>query len=294
MRVNLLGNINHDVAHWPFCFPRDPSGLNTRPDEPMPLTTKTLAEGLMDMGIGAMELAPAVDYDLLAGLNMVNAMGMVDPFPGIVAPFVRGFNSPKYQPDVIAATIAEIDRLAEHGWPNVIAFWGYGEDPVDHGIPIGIRIAPTTVINGLRQVAKHAAVKGVTVCLEHLNTRDASHPMKGHPGYQGDNLDIVADTVKAVGSPNVKLLFDVFHVQMMHGDVIGRLVKLLQGGLVGHVHTAGCPGRGEIDLDQELNYPAIMRALVRGGYKGYVGHEHIPTFDSKWASIQMSVEACDV
>ena len=117
----------------------------------------------------------------------------------------------------------------------------------------------------------------MTICLEMLNTRDDSHPMKGHPGYQGDNMDYVAEIVQRVGSPRVKLLFDIYHVQVMDGDVIRRIRQY--SDCIGHVHTAGNPGRCELDDDQEVNFAACMRALLSVGYDGYVGHEFIPTRD---------------
>ena len=127
------------------------------------------------------------------------------------------------------------------------------------------------------ELAGHAEKRGVTICLEHLNTRDSTHPMKGHPGYQGDDLDWVADIVRRVDSPRVKLLFDIYHVQIMHGDVIRRLEECRD--IIGHVHTAGNPGRGELDDGQEIQYIPIMRKLLDIQYTGYVGQEFIPTRD---------------
>jgi hydroxypyruvate isomerase len=143
----------------------------------------------------------------------------------------------------------------------------------------------------LKVLARHAEARGVTVCLEHLNTRDDSHPMKGHPGYQGDDLDYCADIVRRVGSPNVKLLFDVYHVQVMNGDVIRRLRQ--HRDLLGHVHVAGCPGRGELDDTQEIHVPAVMKALLDVGYTGYVGLEFIPTRDPE-QGLAEAVALCDV
>jgi hydroxypyruvate isomerase len=115
--------------------------------------------------------------------------------------------------------------------------------------------------------------------------------MKGHPGYQGDDLDFVADIIRTVGSSRVKLLFDVYHVQIMHGDVIRRLDQCKD--ILGHVHTAGVPGRNELDDTQELYYPAIMRKLVTLKYAGYVGHEFLPSRDPL-AGLQEAVKLCDV
>ena len=146
-------------------------------------------------------------------------------------------------------------------------------------------------INGFKKIAGYAEKKGVTVCLEMLNSRVGDHPDKGHPGYQGDHIDYCMDILKAVGSPRVKLLFDVYHVQIMDGDVIRRIGEC--GDMIGHVHTAGNPGRGELDHSQELNYPPIMQALLDIGYKGFVGQEFIPTGDPL-TSLRQAVELCDV
>jgi hydroxypyruvate isomerase len=115
--------------------------------------------------------------------------------------------------------------------------------------------------------------------------------MKGHPGYQGDNLDYCAEIIRQVNSPHVKLLFDVYHVEIMNGDVIRRL--RLHRDIIGHVHTAGNPGRGELDDRQEIHYPAVMRALLELGYRGYVGQEFIPVREPVLGLVQ-AVSLCDI
>lgn len=258
----------------------------------MPLTTETLARAVKDMGVHALELVPQADYELIANLGLINAMALVNPFADEgIAPFVRGFNNPKYRERVVEATIEQIDLCAQYGWPHVIAFVGYSIDPVDKENPITLFDGFESCVRGLKKVEKYAAAKNVTICLEHLNTRDASHPMMGHPGYQGDDLDLVLWVVRAC-SPSVKVLFDVYHVQVMHGDIIRRLRACASN--LGHIHTAGNPGRCELGPGQEISYPPIMNALVEIGYKGYVGHEHIPVWPDKIASIRNSVEICDV
>ena len=137
----------------------------------------------------------------------------------------------------------------------------------------------------------HAEKKGVNICLEMLNTRDDSDPMKGHPGYQGDHTDYCIEIIRAVGSPRMKLLFDIYHVQVMDGDVIRRLKQYKEH--IGHIHTAGNPGRCELDEDQEVNYAAVMRALLDIGYAGYVGQEFIPT-RNPFAGLKQAYEVCDV
>jgi sugar phosphate isomerase/epimerase len=175
----------------------------------------------------------------------------------------------------------------------VIAFTGYkwrdSEDPKSGEIPLAEGAANS--VKALSELGKYAAGKNVTLCLEQLNTRDHTHPMKGHPGYQGDNIDYVADIVKRVDSAHVKLLFDIYHVEMMNGDVIRRIRQYHD--IIGHVHTAGNPGRNELDDHQEINYPAVMKALLEVGYKGYVGQEFIPTRDPL-VGLTQAVSLCDV
>jgi hydroxypyruvate isomerase len=177
--------------------------------------------------------------------------------------------------------------------PNVIAFTGYkwvdADDPAS-GEMSRAESSPHTV-RGLRELARYGEAKGVTVCLEHLNTRDDSDPMKGHPGYQGDDIDYCAALIREVGSPNAKLLFDIYHVSVMQGDVIRRIRQYRD--LIGHVHTAGVPGRGELDEHQEIHYPAVMRALVEVGYQGYVTQEFIPTRDPA-EGLAQAIALCDV
>ena len=144
---------------------------------------------------------------------------------------------------------------------------------------------------GFKKIVGYAEKKKVNLCIEHLNTRDDSHPMKGHPGYQGDDLDWLAAILRKVGSPRLRLLFDVYHVQIMHGDVIRRLEQTKD--ILGHVHTAGNPGRGELDDTQEINYPPIMRKLLEIKYTGYVGQEFIPT-RNPLEGLRQAMKLCDV
>ena len=207
--------------------------------------------------------------------------------------FARGLNNPKNHEEIFACTKGIIDRCGDFGIPNVIAFTGYkwldafdpssGEIPKEQG-------AENTVA-GLRELAAYAAPRNVTVVLEQQNTRDDSHPMKGHPGYQGDDIDYCAEIVRRVDSPHAKLLFDVYHVAIMNGDVIRRIRQYARW--IGHVHVAGVPGRGELDGGQEINYPAVMRALAETGYQGYVGLEFIPTRDPD-VGLAEAVALCDV
>lgn len=210
------------------------------------------------------------------------AIGSIDMSPE--PPFARGFNNPKYQQRVIKATRDAIDACAEYGFDRVITFTGMREDIPDD-------VGASNCVDGYKKVVGYAEKKGVTLCLEMLNSRDTSHPMKGHPGYQGDHTEYCIDIIKRVGSPNLKLLFDIYHVQIMDGDIIRRIRRHKE--YLGHIHTAGNPGRGELDEHQEIAYRPIMEALVEVGYQGFVGQEFIPTRDPL-VGLRQAVSLCDV
>ena len=242
------------------------------------------------LGCVSVELTDPRDWSLLKKYDLVCAIAP-NGMPG--APFMRGFNNPAYHAEVIHRTKAAIDACADAEMPNVIAFTGYKwRDANDPGSgEISAEEGAEHCVASLQEVISHAEKREVTVCLEHPNTRDHSHPMKGHPGYQGDDLDYVADIIRRVDSPRLKLLFDVYHVQVMHGDVIRRLDE--NRDIIGHVHTAGNPGRGELDDTQEIQYSAVMRQLLELDYQGYVGQEFIPTRDP-FSGLREAVAQCDV
>ncbi len=177
-----------------------------------------------------------------------------------------------------------IEQAREFGVKSVITFTGMADG-------ISREEGADNCVAFFKSLMPKAEKAGVTLCLEHLNTRDDSHPMKGHPGYQGDDLEYCIDICRRVGSPSMKVLFDIYHVQIMHGDVIRRIRQHAEW--IGHVHTAGNPGRCELDDTQEIHYPPIMRALLDVGYKGFVGQEFIPTRDAV-EGLRQAVVLCDV
>jgi hydroxypyruvate isomerase len=197
--------------------------------------------------------------------------------------FEKGMNNPRYQEMCIERLRAAIDVSAEHGVPSVITFTGFREDiPDDVGID--------NCVAGFKKIAGHAEAKKVDLCLEMLNSR-VPEEMKGHPGYQGDHTEYCVEIIRRVGSPRLKLLFDIYHVQIMDGDVIVRIRQYKD--LIGHYHTAGNPGRGELDDRQEINYKPILEEIAKTGYTGYVGQEFIPTRDPL-EGLREAVELCDV
>ncbi len=244
----------------------------------------------VDLGCRSVELAPPDLWPVVARYGLQNALvlnGMPEPV------LVRGLNNPLYHEEIFTRTKSVIDQCADFGIPNVIAFTGCKwRDAADHAGPeIPKAEGAENTIKGLRELAGYAAARNVTIVLEHLNSRDDSHPMKGHPGYQGDDIDYCAEIVRRVDSPHAKLLFDVYHVAIMNGDVIRRIRQYAKW--IGHVHVAGVPGRGELDATQEIHYPAVMRALAETGYDGYVGQEFIPTRDPA-QGLAEAVSICDV
>lgn len=264
-RAATKGRINHSVAAWCFAPYWD---------------MQQMCQITKQLGCKSIELVGPADFATLKKHGLVCALapnGMPDP------PFVKGFNDPKNHDMVIAKTSETIDACADYNFPSVIAFTGFREDIPD---PVGAR----NCVNGLKKIIGHAEKKKVNLCLEILNSRVAVE-MKGHPGYQGDHVDYCMDIVMKVGSPRMKLLFDIYHVQIMDGDVISRIRQYKD--YIGHYHTAGNPGRGELDDEQEINYPAIMKEIVKTGYKGYVGHEFIPTRDPL-EGLTEAVALCDV
>ncbi len=259
------GRINQSIAYWCFAKYWD---------------VEKACQIARTLGMKSVELVEPQDFPTLKKYGLVCAIspnGMPDP------PFVKGFNNPKYHDMIITRTKERIDACAEYNFPNVIAFTGFREDIPDD---LGIK----NCVAGFKKIIGYAEKKKVNICLEILNTR-VNVEMKGHPGYQGNHTDYCMEIVKKVGSPRMKLLFDIYHVQIMDGDIISRIRQYKD--YIGHYHTAGNPGRNEIDETQEINYPAVMRAIAQTGYKGYVGQEFIPTRDPL-ESLRQAVRSCDV
>jgi hydroxypyruvate isomerase len=200
--------------------------------------------------------------------------------------FAQGPCNPQFRAEVVAKLDEAIDVAADVGCKKVITFTGMKFDGMDP------QQAAKDCVETWKTVLSHAERRGITLVLEHLNSRDTSHPMKGHPGYFGDDVDFCADLVRRVGSPNFKLLFDIYHVSVMNGDVIRRFRAYRD--LIGHVHTAGNPGRCELDEQQEINYPAVMRAVVEAGYHDFVAHEFLPTWKDPILALRHAAMVCDV
>ncbi len=200
--------------------------------------------------------------------------------------FAKGPCNPEFHDEVVTKLTDSINLAADVGCKKVITFTGMKFEGMDRDKAID------ACLSTWKEVLPLAEKKGITLVLEHLNSRDSSHPMKGHPGYFGDDVDFCVDLIQKIGSPNFKLLFDIYHVSIMNGDIIRRLRQHKDS--IGHIHTAGNPGRCELDERQEINYPATMQALLEIGYHDFVAHEFIPTWDDPILALRHAAMVCDV
>jgi hydroxypyruvate isomerase len=254
------GRIQQSVIHW--CF------------KPMPV--EELANHAARMGLKSVELVAPENWPTLKKLGLICAISSSHGF-------TKGFAHKEEHAECLDVLRRQIDLTSEAGFPNIITFSGFRRGISDEE---GMK----NMVDGLKQIAGHAERKKVTVCLEMLNSR-VNIEMKGHPDYFCDKIEMAVDVCKRVGSERVKVLFDIYHVQIMEGDIIARIKQFHP--YVGHYHTAGVPGRNELDDTQEINYVPIMKAIADTGYKGYVGQEFIPTRD-KALALNEAVKLCDV
>ena len=214
-----------------------------------------------EMGIAGIDLLQPEEWPVVRDAGLVCSMGYPTTRDDFIA---TGFNDRANHPMLLRELEATIPRAAQAGVPNVIAMFGNRHDRSDaEGID--------NCVAGLRQIAPLAEQHGVTVCVELLNSK------VDHKDYQGDHTAFGAAVVGGIGSPRVKLLYDIYHMQIMEGDVIRTVREHI--GAIGHFHTGGVPGRHEIDGTQELNYHAVAAAIADAGFGGFVAHEFVPTKD---------------
>jgi hydroxypyruvate isomerase len=189
-----------------------------------------------------------------------------------------GFNDPANHQLLLNELEDAIPLAAQAGVPNVITMFGNRKGRSDaEGI--------TNCVAGLKKIAPVAEQHGVTVCVELLNSK------VDHHDYQGDHTSFGVAVIDGVGSPRVKLLYDIYHMQIMEGDVIRTIRE--NAGRIGHFHTGGVPGRHELDDTQELDYRGIARAIADTGFAGYVAHEFVPSRDPLTALAE-AVDTCTV
>ncbi|MDP4222867.1 MAG: TIM barrel protein [Bacteroidota bacterium] len=256
-QYKLKGNIHHSVSQW--CYG----------DIPL----EDFAKACKEMGLESIELLNEKDWPVVAKAGLKCAVGYATDW-GIP----KGFNRKENHEKLIADFEAMIPKAAAAGVPNLICFSGNREGLDNNEGLINCAI-------GLRKLMPTAEKYGVTIIMELLNSY-------GHKDYQCDRSSWGAALAEMVGSERFKLLYDIYHMQIMEGNIIENITKNIR--YIGHIHTGGVPGRHELDETQELYYPAIMQAIVKTGYKGYVGQEFVPSQKDKLASLKKCIEICDV
>jgi hydroxypyruvate isomerase len=257
----VKGRIRHSIVGW--CFSKFWDVDRT-------------CQVARQLGCESVELVPPEHWPTLKQHGLTCAIASSHGFE-------MGLNNPEHWPMCFERLRTVIDASATFGCPSVITFTGFRENIPDD-------VGRMNCVEGFKRIVGYAERNKITLCLEMLNSRVDEH-MKGHPGYQGDHTDYCIDIIKQVGSPRLKLLFDIYHVQIMDGDIIARIRQHKE--YIGHYHTAGNPGRCELDDRQEINYRAIMLEIANTGYTGYVGHEFVPTRDPL-EGLAQAVRTCDV
>ncbi len=224
------------------------------------------------LGLKGLDLIGPQDWPVLQKHGLIPTMA---PGGGTIA---DGLNRTENHDTIESQLRENIEKAAVGGVPNVITFSGSRRGLSDEeGID--------NCVLGLNRVKAVAEDKGVTICMELLNSK------VNHKDYQCDRTPWGAEVIKRVNSPRVKLLYDIYHMQIMEGDIIRTIRENIQ--YIGHFHTAGNPGRHEIDESQELNYRAIAKAIADLNFTGYLAHEYSPQRDPV-ASLDEAIRICDV
>ena len=260
--VKLKGNVNHSVCQW--CF------------NSMPL--EELCQAVKEMGIGAIDLIGPKDWPMLQKYGLYSSMCYI----GGTVSLTNGFNDKKYHEQLIKDYTEVIPLMKKAGYKNLICFSGSRNGMDDE---TGLK----NCVEGLQKILPLAEKNGVTIQMELLNSKI------DHKDYMCDRTSWGVELCKRTGSENFKLLYDIYHMQIDEGDVIRTIRDNHQ--YIGHYHTAGVPGRHELDNKQELNYPAIINAILATGFKDYVAQEFIPTAKDnkdKLAALKQAILICDV
>ncbi|CAM4257171.1 hydroxypyruvate isomerase family protein [Zobellia nedashkovskayae] len=256
--VKLKENINHSVCRW--CYGKIP--------------LEDFLKSLNELGIKAMDLTGPEEWPIMKKYGIHSSMCWGAGF-GIE----KGWNDLSLHEELIADYSQHIPKVAAAGYTNLICFSGNrnGMDDAE-----GLK----NCAEGLKKIMPIAEKHGVVLQMELLNSK------VNHPDYMCDTTPWGVELCKAIGSENFKLLYDIYHMQIMEGDIIRNIQDYNQ--YFGHYHTGGNPGRNEINDTQELFYPAIMKAILATGYTGYVAQEFIPTWDDKIAALKEGITICDV
>jgi len=254
----LKGNINHSACRW--CY------------QDIPLEDLVVAG--KQMGLKSIELLGPKDWAVVNKHGLTCAMGY-----GSEIGLNKGFNDPTLHAELLKHYTENIPKAAAAGLKNLICFSGNSNGLTSEK---GLE----NCAKGLEPVVKLAQKHNITISMELLNSK------VDHKDYQCDHTAWGVALCEKLGSENFKLLYDIYHMQIMEGDVIATIKKNIK--YISHFHTGGVPGRHEIDNTQELQYPAIMAAIAATGFKGFVAQEFIPAKADKLASLKQGVEICDI
>jgi hydroxypyruvate isomerase len=256
--VKLKGKINHSVCRW--CYDK--------------ISLDDLCKAARQIGLQSIELVGPDEWPTLKKYGLTSAL----PW-GAGKGIGKGFNDPQYHDELVKSYEEMIPKVAAAGFKQIICFSGNRNGMSDEQ---GLQNATV----GLKRLMKTAEKHKVTMVMELLNSK------VDHKDYMCDHTAWGVALCQAIGSDQIKLLYDIYHMQIMEGNVIATIRQYKE--YISHYHTGGVPGRNEIDNTQELNYPAIMKAIVETGYKGFVAQEFIPRREDKLASLKQGVAICDV
>ncbi len=255
---SMKGNINHSVCRWTYGH----------------LSLDELCVAAKDIGIKAIDLVGPKEWSVLKKHGLDSSM-----CNGAEINLVDGFNHTEFHDKLVQNYTEVIGLASKAGYKNLICFSGNRREMDDE---TGLK----NCVTGLKRILSLAEKSGIILQMELLNSR------VDHGDYMCDRSAWGIELCKRLDSPNFKLLYDIYHMQIDEGDIMRSIQKNHQ--YFGHYHTGGNPGRHEIDESQELYYPAIMKAIVATGFKGYVAQEFIPTATDKIASLRKAVQLCDV
>jgi hydroxypyruvate isomerase len=266
-RSGLKGQIHHSACKW--CYPK--------------VSLEDLCSFGKSLGLTSIDLVQSEDFPTLKKHGLTCAMVAVRPTRGPdgtdLGGITRAFNRKEHHDLLVQAYEPQIDAVADAGFKNLICFSGNRDGMDDE---TGLK----NCAEGLKRLLKQCEKRGVTLVMELLNSR------VNHPDYMCDKTAWGVELCKQIGSEHFKLLYDIYHMQIMEGDVIATIRK--HHAHFAHYHTGGVPGRHEIDDTQELHYPAIMRAIVETGFQGHVAQEFVPARPEPLESLRQAVRICDV
>ena len=255
----LKGNINHSVSRWTFNY----------------LSLDELCQAVKEIGFNAIDLVKPKDWPTLQKHGIYSSMCYTAGDNNLN----NGLNNPKYHEQLIKEYLEVIPVMAAAGYKNLICFSGKREGMDDD---TGMK----NCMDALKKILPFAEKNGVTMVMELLNSKI------DHKDYMCNHVEWGAELCKRISSENFKLLFDIYHMQIQQGDIIRNIRDYHQ--YIAHYHTGGIPGRHEINDTQELYYPAVMKAIVETGFKGYVAQEFVPTKKDKLDSLKEAIKICDV